>query len=279
MKRPYLSLAHMPVFGAIACTMVFNASYAHGQAGAHEHQVAMVALALTIDLAKATFLPAAARLWSGKQRLRPILLVLLWVPALAYSTFVGYAYLTTTRTSAHVDDEARAQKRTRVQAEYDRTTSDLATAKASPDWSSTAACTRPRSNAHRAFCANVKSFEQKLDEASAMLTGIAPTHVNPELTALADVSGWALSSVSLWVSLFPAVLIELVAGLGLYALRQSADPTREERAPERATAAFSASPPPPQPTPLENAPEGRLDASGTTSQSKPPLKWKRAATP
>lgn len=276
MTWPRLTLAHVPVFGAIACTMFFNGSYAYGQAGAHEHQVAMVALALTIDLAKATFLPAAAHFRTQGKLLGPLLLMLLWLPALAYSTFAGYAYLTTTRANAHLDDEAQSGNRTRAQADYDRATKDLTTAKTSADWTTTAACTRPRTTPLRSFCTRVAETEKKLTEASKIVGSIRPTHVNPEITILATVSGWTVPTLAFLVALFPAVLIELIAGLGLYVLRNPADagPARPSGRDQEALAAPTQ---PIQPLTPKNPPSGLPDPLGDASQSFPRPTWKLPA--
>lgn len=276
MTWPRLTLAHVPVFGAIACTIFFNASYAYGQAGAHEHRAAMVALAVTIDLAKATFLPAAAHYRAKRKLLGPALLVALWLPALAYSTFAGYAYLTTTRALAKIGDEAQAGTRARVQADYDRTTADLATAKSSPDWTATGACTRPRTPPQRTFCTNVADTEKKLAVAARRLDQTPPTHVNPEVTALATVTGWPVPTVGFWVALFPAVLIELVAGLGLYALRSSGDASPKPL--EHPQSGRQASPLPTPPPPPEN-PSNALPSPADAISTSPRPKWKRSATP
>lgn len=258
--------------------MFFNASYAYGQAGAHEHQAAMVALALTIDLAKATFLPAAAHFRTHGKIVGPLLLMLLWLPALVYSTFAGYAYLTTTRANAHVDDEAQAGNRTRAQADYDRATKDLATSKTSADWTTTAACTRPRTTPQRTFCSRVAETERKLTEASKIVGSIRPAHVNPEITTLATVSGWTVPTLAFLVALFPAILIELIAGLGLYVLRSPtratvAEPLGGDQRPGPPSG------PPPQPAASQNAPSDLPDALGATPATPPRPKWKLPAAP
>lgn len=277
MTRPRFTLAHVAVFGAIACTMFFNASYAIRQAGAHEHQAAMVVLALTIDLAKATFLPAAAAARARGMWFGPLLLVLLWLPALTYSTFAGYAYLTTTRSDAHVDDDARAQARARIQATYDRAAADITTAKTAADWNATAACTRTRTQPQRSFCANVKATETKLEAAAANLTITNLIHVNPEITALGDVLGWERPTLTLLIALFPAVLIELVAGLGLYALKASSEPPSTKPS-ERPQCPFPSSGPPDQPPSSEKPPGKRSATFDGILQSHPPLTWRRPAT-
>ncbi len=274
-----MTLAHIPVFGAIAFTMTANASYAYGHANTHETQLAMVMLALTIDLAKATFLPAAARARLHGHRLGALLLVLLWLPALTYSTFAGYAYLTTTRAVATRDDEASAESRARTKADYDRAAADLATAKAHGDWSATGACTRPRTPQQRAFCRNVGATETKLNAAGAALADKRPVHVNPEITALAAVSGWPMTSVSFAIAVFPAVLIELVAGLGLYALRGNAIRGGPSHAPGRSqkhfwkrfrTGMHKTAPNAPKPVPRSEALDALASSRRTWTIARPP---------
>jgi hypothetical protein len=218
------TIAHIPVFGAIIFTMAANASYAIGLANAVHGQALMVMLALTIDIAKATFLPAAAHAKAQGKTLGALLLLGLWFPALTYSTYAGYAYLTTTRATAHLDDEAAAGVRDRTQTDYGQAKADLATAKASADWKTSAACTRPQNKSQRTFCANVQTTQKKLDTDAALLTAKPLVAVNPEVALLVSLTGLANDTVKFLVTLFPAVLIELLAGLGLYALRAKPTP-------------------------------------------------------
>ena len=213
--------AHLPVFGAIACTMFFNGSYAYANAEAAENKVAMVALALTIDLAKCSFLSAAAHLRTQGRLLGPLLLVLLWVPALAYSTFSGYAYLLTTRAGAHVGAHATAGERDRADQTFQTATADLVAAKSDPLWQKTAACTRTTTTRERSFCTNIGAIEKRITSAEATLNRVPPREAQPEIARLVTATGWTAQSLAFLVALFPAVLIELVAGLGLYALRSS----------------------------------------------------------
>lgn len=262
--------AHLPVFGAIACTMFFNGSYAYTNAEAAENKLAMVALALTIDLAKCSFLPAAAHLRTQGRLFGPILLVLLWIPALAYSTFSGYAYLLTTRASAHVGAHASADERIRADHTYRNATADLAAAKTDPLWQKTAACTRTPSTRERSFCTNVGTIGSRLAAAEAVLNRVPPREAQPEIARLVSTTGWTAPSLGFLVALFPAVLIELVAGLGLYALRSSPKPLERAEEALQAPAGYPQSPAP------QNPPSGILGGFDDVS-AKP--RWKVAGAP
>jgi len=236
-----------------------------------------VGLALTIDLAKATFLPAAAHYRAQGRILGPLLLLMLWCPALGYSTFAGYAYLTTTRAAAHVEAEAQENNRNRVSAAYDRASADLATAKQAPEWDASAACTRPRTKTQRSFCANVADTVAKLDATSERLTTTPLHHINPEISGLATITGWSIMTLTFLIAFVPAVLIELVAGLGLYALRgqrpvRDPHPSTTEASQRRAKPFRTSAAPQPQAT-LEKAPNGPSGASATTVSKPVRLTW------
>lgn len=261
-------VAYLPVLGAIGFTMWANATYAYAHAGDMHSQIAMVVLALTIDMAKASFLPAASHARAAGRRLAPLLLVLLWLPAFTYSTFAGYAFLTTNRATAAQTGNAEAEVRSLLQADYTRLSGDLATAKRSPDWQATAACTRPRRQAQHVFCQRLTTTQGKLDDVSARLATQPLAEVNPEITTLSAVLGWSSTTISLAVALFPAILVELVAGLGLYVLRPAPRTASELLKPY--SAAFL-SPSLPLPTTQTQNPT-------ETSPNAPRLKWKVPAT-
>lgn len=270
---PRLTLAHLPVCSAILCTMFFNGSYAWEHAGATEHRVAAVALALTIDVAKASFLSAAAHMRTQGKWLGAIILFLLFWPALAYSTFAGYGYLATTRAVAGIAGQAASDEYARAKSDYDRLSADLATAKASEDWQATAACSRARTPAQRAFCQAVSTMQAKLDAASTTLSRTPPAAANPELTGLAAITGLSPATLLFLVAFFPAVLIELLAGFGLYALR----PRMPPEASQRVSGSVSGPPLPPQrPVPLEttSAPPAASDATPAGEPAQPKLIWK-----
>lgn len=215
-------LARLAVYGAIVCTLWFNGSYAYAKASGEAHQIAMVAVALTIDLCKCGFLPAASYLWLNRYRVPALVLFAMWPLAFGYSLFAGYAAITTNRTFATTSTEGAAQIRTRTQADYDQVASALAVATASPLWTTTAACTAPKTQSHRQFCDGITRMRQQQHAASISLNASKPAHVDPEVTLLADLTQLTPSTLLLVIAFVPALILELVSSLGFYAVSRRA---------------------------------------------------------
>ena len=170
------------------CTLWFNGSYAYGKAAGDVHQFAMVAVALTIDLCKCAFLPAAAYIYGQGFRMRAMALLLLWPLAFGWSLYSGYSSLITNRTQSNTTQEGDAQSRARAQTDYDTATAALATAKQSPLWNATAACTAPKTNPHKQFCDGISRTSNTQKAAATLLNTSKPVHVDPEVTMLASVT-------------------------------------------------------------------------------------------
>lgn len=218
-------LARIAVFGAILCTLWFNGSYAWSKGGDDLHRYGMVAVALTIDLCKCGFLPAASHLWRNNWRIPAVVLFLLWPLTFAYSTFSGFASISTNRSITSSATEGQAQQRTRTQAAYDQATAALDLAKTSPLWTATAACTTAKTNKQRDFCDNIETTKNQQEAAAAILNTTTPAHVDPEVTVLKDNTGLTLPALLLIIAAAPALILELVSSLGLYAI--SRRPIRE----------------------------------------------------
>ncbi|MCC0007727.1 MAG: hypothetical protein H6876_06335 [Hyphomicrobiaceae bacterium] len=223
-----IGLARLAVLLAAGTTLWFNGSYAYLKGDGLTQKMGLIALAVTIDLAKCTFLGAAALTWNDRYRLRAFVFALLWLPALAFSTFCGFSFITTNRTTSSALVAGKAEQRVRAQDDYDRSLADLDTAKQSPNWHATAACTAPKNRKQRDYCASVASLEEALSTASAKL-GSAPTFKpDPELTTLRAVVPLDTATLTFIVSAVPAFLIELLASLGSYAV----SPRFARKAPE-----------------------------------------------
>lgn len=215
-------LARLAVYGAIVCTLWFNGSYAYAKASGEAHQLAMVTVALTIDLSKCGFLPAASHLWTARYRVPAVLLFVMWPLAFGYSLFAGYAAITTNRTFATASTEGAAQTRARTQADYDQATNALTVATGSALWMTTAACTAPKTQSHRQFCDGVTRLRQQQHAATTTLNAGKPAHVDPELTLLANLTTLHASTLLLVIAFVPALILELVSSLGFYAVNRRA---------------------------------------------------------
>ncbi len=159
--------ARIAVAGAILCTLWFNASYAWGKATDLPGQVALVTLALTVDLCKCGFLPAASLLWRRGRELPALVLVLLFVPCLAFSIFAGFSSITTNRATTTVTAQATADARARAQIAHDEARQEIATAKTSELWETTTACTSIKKTSQREFCDRFEKARQRQQQALA----------------------------------------------------------------------------------------------------------------
>lgn len=224
-------VARFAVLGAVGTTMYFNGSYALSKTASWEAGAGLLAMALTIDLCKCTFLPISASLWAANYRFAALLLFLLWTPCLAYSTFAGYAQITTQRTLATVDGEANAEERSRAQAAYDRAVADLATAMRAEPWKATSACTLPRKKSQHAFCTKIAATKAAQTAAEATLARLAPAHPNPELTGMVTTTGLDPALLTFLIAFVPALLLELLASVGGYAVSCPLKPTGHAKAP------------------------------------------------
>jgi hypothetical protein len=212
-----LTLARLGAWGAVASTIVCNGLYGWSQGAELPQKLGMLAIAATIDLCKCGFLPAASNQWAQGFKLRAILIaVLLWPPALAYSTFCGYSTITTTRTAASSGIAAEEQEHARAQRSYDEATAALAIAEQHPLWAASSACQAVKSR-HRSFCASIVRTRAERAAAEAILNRTKPVTANPEARGIAGFTGIAFSSVVFWIALWPALLIELIASIAFYA--------------------------------------------------------------
>jgi len=226
--------ARIPVLLAAATSMWFNASYAHSKADVIWQQAGLIAMMVAIDLVKCTFLAAAAHAWNGRTRLRAVTFVLLWTLAFAFSTFCGYAAITTNRHATAAVVDGQAADRARLQQQYDDARADLDRAKASPAWNQTSGCVMLTTKIHRETCPGIKDLQQRV-VALATRLGKAPTVTpDPDLKALQAVLPLNPAWTAFLVAFIPAIVLELVASLGAYAV----SPTMPSKASEKPTGWF-----------------------------------------
>lgn len=265
-----MMLVRLTVYGCILVSLWFNGSYAWSKGGALHHQLAMVALALALDLAKCSFLVGASHLWHRDWRLPAIVLMILWVPCLAYSGFTAFASISVNRTEGTADARQNATAYAIRKASYDRLTSALDQAKSSPYWRSTRACTSARTGTHRRFCRNVDQIAADLKAASTAFLAAKPTTAEPELDLLQRTLGWSATTLALIVALVPALIIELIASLGLYAVHRPADRQRNQTPSEGLLR--------PKPEPIAETPRKLLEGAdrpspGTSEPTPGRISW------
>ena len=233
-------LARLAVLMAAGTTLFFNGSWAWHAVDAAHHRAGLVALALAIDLCKITFLGAAAWCWNANLRLRALTLLLLWPLAFSASTFMGYASLTTQTGAADAVVQGQASNRARLQAQYDRANDALIAARKAPDWTATNACTTLRTNPHRNYCANVQALQKTVDDLARQLGPAPSVTARQDLQRLAQETGIATERLAFYAALFPALLLELLASFGSYAVgSRSGSPNSSQKPSQAPVARFS----------------------------------------
>lgn len=229
--------ARVPVLLAALTTMWFNGSFMWSRADALPQQLGLTAMALAVDLAKCTFLPAAAQAFRGRYRLRAIIFVLLWLPALTFSTYCGYSAIFTNRHTISQVADGKAQDHDRLIARYERALADLAAAKKSPAWTATGACIAPTPKTRDA-CKAIQSLQASVDALAHELGPTPTVAADPELATLGKLFPAAGSWLPFLVSAFPALLLELVASLGSYAAAPLPKTSTPPHTPEKPAGAF-----------------------------------------
>ncbi|MEQ1719477.1 MAG: hypothetical protein ABL907_26375 [Hyphomicrobium sp.] len=238
----------------------------------------MLGLALAIDGCKCSFLRVSSLCKQDGRPLAAILLFVLWWPCLAYSTFAGYSYLHINRTTVSTDKQGIAEERQRAHAAHDQATADLRIATADPLWAATSACTTtlPKGRG-KEFCATIIRLRADQAAAAAILTRITPIDANPEVTGLTANTGLTSDQVQFLIAAVPAILVELLASVGFYAIGKRST----EKAPSQPV---NASPrfwrPKPSQAP-KTSPASVLVAPApqATSATPPQPVWKFATTP
>lgn len=259
-------LARVAVFAAVLCSLYFNGSYAYAKASTPAQQLAMVAVALSIDLCKCAFLPAASVLWSEGRRLAPTVLVLLWPLAFAYSLFAGYASVATNRAEATSLTETQAQARARAETDYAQATANLTLAKQANAWTATAACTVVKTNSNRRFCDNIAELIDQQRAATHALDTSRLVKTDPDLSLLASFTSLPLPTVAIAIAFAPALILELVSSLGLYATRRQ----RRQQAPRTRSGWFFRRRKDKHAEAPQNASKARLEPHSTSPQSTKP---------
>lgn len=217
-------LARLGIAVAICTTMYFNGTYGYSLGDGAHHPWAMLALAVAIDLCKCSFLPAAAITYRHGHRIGALVLILLFLPCFAFSTFAGYSSILSNRMLSSADATQKQQARAIVQARYDQASADLQTARSLNMWKATGGCTSMRRRVQRAYCQSIQDMQLKLTSIERQLTDTSVVYANPEIIALAGIVGLPVSILTFWVAAIPAVILELIAGLGLFAITARTDP-------------------------------------------------------
>lgn len=211
-------VARVAVYLAIVCTLAFNAAYGFSRGATAAEQASLVLLALIIDLAKTSFLAAAAHLAANRHRVAALIIFVLWWPAFALSTWNGYSYIATSRATTADSKTTASDGRKRAQNRYDRAKGQLDVLTADKLYATSVGCTLTKPASTRAFCSGYDAAMVELKAADAALATVTNSKADPETALVATWLAWPQSSIEILVAFIPALFIELVAALGFYAI-------------------------------------------------------------
>jgi hypothetical protein len=211
-------------FSAIvaAClTIILNASYGFNATPIFAYAVLFAVLNATLDLAKCSCLVGMSRAWHNGRRIAAVLLFLLFWPLLANSLWCGLSEIAIVRAEGKAGRDRDNAKAKRLIAEQERLTNDLRILQANPIFKDTAACALPKTKSARALCADVEATQASLKELDGKLSTTTIQDAQPQLTWLAEMTGWPLPHVQFGLALWPVFLAELVGSLGFYLTRKA----------------------------------------------------------
>ncbi|MBL8845202.1 MAG: hypothetical protein JNN24_05480 [Hyphomicrobium zavarzinii] len=238
---------------AAAVTITLNATYGFKTSAFLQYAILFAALNAALDIAKCACLVGASRSWRAGQPLAALILFLMFWPLLANSLWCGLSEVAFNRASEQSQFNADDGNRTRAAVNHQRTSAELLKLEASPLFKSSTACALAKTPRERALCTTHASAKSQLAEADAILATKPAADPAPQITLLANWTGYDMATLLLATALWPIALAELCGSVGFYL---SASPDRTERRWYRfrkqngaTPSSTPETPPKPQPTP------------------------------
>lgn len=211
-------------------TASMNAAFGYGLAPDPFHAILLASGAVFVDVLKWIALP----IWRQAQGTGPKAAALvIFVISMSYSFAAAFGFAVLNRHAAAGIHQAAADSRARSLADHQRLTRDLALAEVDPLWKATAACTKPAGKSQRAFC---EAHRQRQLQATALATRVeegGTRDPDPQARLLADLTGLTLINAQRTLAMTVALVLEVIACLGLYAITRPAGTTQPRAIAER----------------------------------------------
>lgn len=188
------AIAILAVLVCGLCTTAFNWQFSY-QLGRTEHEALTWAIfSVALDVTKWTMLVIAVRGWPS---LNAIAAIIIWITATTYSFTAALGFAASGRAQHEHFSQQQREHRAALQS-----------ARQSPLWKSTDACTHIANRQARHYCAAVKDLEIK--------TSNQPKEA--QTTIIASLLNLPEQRASLILSLYLAITCEIVSALGLLAV-------------------------------------------------------------
>lgn len=201
---------------AALVTITLNAHNGFKSTTIFEYAVLFAVLFAALDIAKCSCLVGMRLAWQGSQPFATLLLFLLFWPLLINSLWCGLSEVTISRAKGADLSQAQNDARARTRADQERVSRELAAMEANQTFSQSAGCALPKGRDARTFCTTYKTTKSALSAANRQLTSITPTNPYPQLTLLAELTGYDMASIAFSAALWPVLLAELLGSVGFY---------------------------------------------------------------
>lgn len=201
---------------AALVTITLNAHHGFKASQVFEYAVLFAALNAALDVAKCSCLAGMHQAWRLSRYPAALLLFLLFWPLFLNSLWCGLSEVAISRAGEIEQHVAASQIRARAEVDYQRLIGEMATMKASPTFAASAACALPKSQTAREYCSKLAALQTSIAGISAELDRTHIKDPEPQLTLVAQLTGWELPQLQLGVALWPVLLAELVGSVGFY---------------------------------------------------------------
>lgn len=223
------------IIGAIAasaiCSGAMNLRFGIQLGSDFWESTILGAFSVALDIIKVTALPFAAIAWMKKYKAKSLVLVLLWLAAVAYAATAAIGFAHSARSAGATERQLKIEEHARNKVEYDRIVSEVEIARNDPTFAKTSGCTNVTLPESQDFCNLLTYKVGRMEEIRDDLADGAGGDADPQAALFASLLGVDVKTVGQWLAISVAIIAELVSAFGAYAFsRTIREPVREKGA-------------------------------------------------
>lgn len=211
-------LAGGAVLVAGACTTTMNWRFGHQLGSSELDGQVLGAFSVALDIAKWFALGLAAIAWQTRARFRAAAGLAVWLVAVIYSATAAIGFTALNRDTSMAERKGETERIERTQRDYEEASSQIVTIKANKRWSDTSACSNATATKSVEFCDHFKDLEARISKANLVLSQGQAKEADPQAALISRISGAPQDRVRIGLSVFLALVAEVVSALGLFAV-------------------------------------------------------------
>lgn len=221
-------IAPTAVIAASLIGFAMNAQFGWSLGSTTAEKTSMAVLGVSFDFIKLFALAAAMAAFSKKLYTKGVLMFVVWLLVLFYGLVSALGFVSQARTGVLAERQAEINEYRDNKKTMARLETKMAETKQAKLWKDTDMCFQPKGNVQNTFCRQYWLDYAAWDQANTMTKGFTEKEVDPQLAALqmlfGKVGNVRREGVSLGMSMFVAVMIELISSVGLYGFSKSRKP-------------------------------------------------------